>query len=87
MGQYDDRVERQRIKLEAEEWAKGVKGLHAHSLDSMWYAIGRSDGSVFDIQYNDGRVERRINSTGEVVMLGEQVTGEDLIRAYSRGGL
>ena len=52
MGQYDDRVERQRIKLEAEEWAKGIKGLHAHSLDSMWYALGRSDGSVFDIQYN-----------------------------------
>ena len=29
MGQYDDRVERQRILIEAEEWAEGVKDLHA----------------------------------------------------------
>ena len=37
MSQYDERVERQRLKLKAEEWAKGVKSLHAHSLSSMWY--------------------------------------------------
>ena len=38
MSQYDDRVEKQRLKLEAEEWAKGVKAVHAHSLNSMFYA-------------------------------------------------
>jgi len=87
MGQYNDKVERQRMRLEAEDWANGVKALHAHSLDSLWYAEGRKDGSVFDVEYNDGRVQRTINSTGEVVILGKQLIGDDLIQAYSRGGI
>ena len=87
MSQYDDRVEKQRLKLEAEEWATGVKSVHAHSLDSLGYAQGRSDGSVLDIQYNDGSVKRTIASTDEVVMLGEAIKGDDLIQAYSRGGI
>ena len=87
MGQYDDKVERQRLKLEAEKWANGVKALHAHSLDSLWYAEGRKDGSVLDVEYNDGRVQRTINSTNETIMLGEQVTGDDLVQAFSRGGI
>ena len=37
MGQYQDKVERQRLLLEAEEWAKEVRSLHAHSMNSMWY--------------------------------------------------
>ena len=90
MGQYEERVERQRIKLEAEKWAKGVKVLHAHQLKSMWYddrPQDTDDSSVLDIQYNDGRIERRIQKTGEVVQMGEQIKGEELIRAYSRGGI
>ena len=90
MGQYEDRVERQRIKLEAEKWAKGIKVLHAHQLKSMWYddrPQDTDDSSVLDIQYNDGRIERRIQKTGEVVQMGEQIKGEELIRAYSRGGI
>tara|TARA_X000000368_G_scaffold354583_1_gene296118 strand:+ start:286 stop:558 length:273 start_codon:yes stop_codon:yes gene_type:complete len=90
MGQYEDRVERQRIKLEAEKWAKGIKVLHAHQLKSMWYddrPQDTDDSSVLDIQYNDGRIERRIQKTGEVVQMGEQIKGEELIRAYSRGGV
>jgi hypothetical protein len=53
MSQYNDRVEKQRLKLEAEEWAQGVKSIHAHSLNSLFYADDRNDGSVLDIQYND----------------------------------
>ena len=88
MTQYDDQVAYQAAKIKAEEWANGVKLLHAHSLDSCYYAEGRSDGSVLDVQYNDGRVQRTINSTGEVVMLNldNQVTGADLGRAFERGG-
>ena len=37
MGEHSDKVARQRVLLEAEEWAKGVSGIHAHSLSSMWY--------------------------------------------------
>ena len=40
MGQYDDRVERQRILLEAEEWALGVKDLHAHTGHPGSHACG-----------------------------------------------
>ena len=35
MGQFDDKVERQRKLIAAEEWSRGIKALHAHSIDSM----------------------------------------------------
>jgi hypothetical protein len=82
MGQYDYKVERQRLLLEAEEWAKGVTDIHAHSLDSMWYAKGRKDGSVIDTRYNSGRIVREIVSTGEKIELGKILKGEELIWAY-----
>jgi hypothetical protein len=89
MTQYDDRVAYQKAKIDAEKWANGVKMIHAHSLDSCYYAEGRSDGSVMDIQYNDGRVQRTINSTGEVIILNMEntVTGSDLVRAFERGSV
>ena len=89
MTQYDDRVAYQKAKIEAEEWANGVKLVHAHSLSSCFYAEGRSDGSVMDVQFNDGRVQRTINATGEVVMLNMEnvVTGSELVRAFQRGGV
>ena len=82
MTQYNNRVEEQKLRLEAEEWARGVKSLHGHSLNSLWYADGRSDGSVLDIMYNDGSVERQITSTSETIILGERLTGQDLVNSY-----
>ena len=86
MTQYDDRVEMQKYKLQAEEWANRIKSLHCHSLDSMWYGDGRTDGSVEDIEYNDGRVRRTIRDTGEVVWLNQDkvVKGDELIRTFIR---
>ena len=37
MTQYDERVELQRLKIEAEEWASKVKTIHGHSISSMHY--------------------------------------------------
>ena len=37
MTQYHDRVVKRAKQIAAEEWARGVKSLHAHSLNSMWY--------------------------------------------------
>ena len=37
MTQYNETVNNQRLLLEAEEWAKGIKSIHAHSTSSMWY--------------------------------------------------
>lgn len=87
MTEHNERVERQRTKLEAEKWAQGVKTLHAHSLTSMAYDIRGNDGSVMDIEYNDGSIKREIQSNKQIVWLGEQLTGDELIQAYSRGGI
>jgi len=87
MTQYEDRVEQQRLKIEAEEWAKGVKSLHAHSLNSMYYddrPQDTEDGkTVMDVMYNDGSV-RRTCADGGVIIMGTQLRGEDLVDEYRR---
>jgi 2-polyprenyl-3-methyl-5-hydroxy-6-metoxy-1,4-benzoquinol methylase len=87
MSEYDDKVQQQRDKLAAEEWAKGVKSMQAHSLKSMWYDNRPQDtdnGSVMDVSYNDGSIKRTIQSTGETVIMGQQLTGEELVYEYNR---
>ena len=86
MTQYDETVENQRLLLEAEEWSKTVKSVHAHSLDSMWYDTRPQDTAdgktVMDTQYNNGTVKRDILSTGEVYIFGKALTGAELVDAY-----
>lgn len=87
MGQFSDRVERQRLLLEAEKWAKEVSGIHAHSLSSMWYdnrPEDTADGKgVVDISYNNGLIKRELED-GTKVYFGEKLRGDDLIDAYVR---
>jgi len=87
MTQYDDTVERQRALLAAEEWAIGVKAIHAHSLSSMWYddhPEHTSEGKyVTDIEYNNGTVERHLKD-GTKHIFGVALTGDDLIQAFSQ---
>jgi hypothetical protein len=87
MTQYDDTVERQRVLLAAEDWAKGVKSVHAHSLGSMWYDTRPQDtqdgNSVMDIQYNSGLIERQ-TSDGYTVYFGKELKGDDLIQEFQR---
>lgn len=87
MTQYDDTVERQRLLLEAEEWAKGVKSLHVHSFDSMWYDDRPQDTKgkkmVTDTEYNNGVITRHQN--GKLIhTFGEELTGDELIDSYVR---
>ena len=87
MTQYDDRVERQRLLLEAEKWAQSVKDIHVHGLSSMWYddrPEDTADGKyVTDTAYNSGLIERSKN--GKIIhTFGEKLTGELLIREYER---
>ena len=86
MSEHNEIVERQRQLLAAEKWARGVKTLHAHSLTSLWYDDRGNDGSVLDTEYNDGRIQREIRETGEIVWFGEKLTGDALIDAYGRHG-
>jgi len=87
VSQYSDRVERQKLLLEAEKWAKEIKSLHAHSMDSMWYDTRPQDTEdgkfVTDIQYYSGLVKREF-SDGDYVYLGEELKGEELINEYVR---
>ena len=88
MSQYDERVEQQRLKIAAEEWAQGVRSLHAHSLNSMWYDTRPEDTAdgkgVVDTEYNNGLVKRQLNN-GEVYLFSEnELKGDALIQAYSQ---
>jgi len=57
----------------------------------MWYETEESikdfeNGNVTDTHYYGGHVVRQQN--GKVIRtFGEQVTGEDLVNAYVRGGV
>jgi hypothetical protein len=86
MSEHNEIVERQRQLLLAEEWSKGIKAIHAHSLTSLWYDDRGNDGSVCDTEYNSGLIEREIRKTGETVYFGEPLSGDDLIDQYSRAG-
>tara|TARA_X000000950_G_scaffold287788_1_gene401663 strand:+ start:1533 stop:1811 length:279 start_codon:yes stop_codon:yes gene_type:complete len=89
MGQYDDRVARQRLILEAEEWAKGVSSIHIHSITSMWYETPESkaellkNGTVTDTTFNNGLIER---TRGDklICSFGLASTGDDLLDKYQR---
>lgn len=87
MTEFNKIVEIQRQKIKAEIWARGINTLHAHSLSSMGYDTRGDDGSVLDIIYNDGSIKREIQSNKKVVWLGEKLTGDKLLQAYSRGGI
>jgi|TARA_R100000231_G_C5237274_1_gene138600 hypothetical protein len=85
MGQFDDKVQKQRDLLAAEEWAKGVHHIHSHRLKSMWYETRPQDtdeGNVMDIIFNDGLIERHLPDGG-VVFLGKRLKGQDLVDKWS----
>ena len=91
MGQYDDRVERQRVLLEAEEWSKGIANIHVHQITSMWYETPESkaellkNGHVTDTTFNNGLIERRRDDT-LICSFGLALSGDDLLDSYLRGG-
>ena len=90
MGEFDYRVQRQKILLEAEEWADGIKGIHVHGITSMWYETVESkadiekNGQVTDTEYNSGLIVRERNGK-KVCTFGIRKTGDDLIDVYLTG--
>lgn len=88
MSQYDNVVNRQKRMLAAEEWSKGVKGIHAHSLTSLWYETNPDrtgdDLMVCDTEYNDGTITRDYIKTGKTEIIGERLTGSDLLDEFER---
>ena len=90
MTEFTQAVEKQKIRLEAEEWANSTEWLQLHSLSSMWYDDRPQDTEggkmVTDICYKSGLIERTLSS-GEKVYFGEQLKGEDLVDAYMKSSL
>jgi len=84
MTEFNSIVEEQKLLLEAEEWAKGVRTVHAHSLTSLWYDTRKNDGAVLDIEFNNGVVKREIRKTGEIIFFGKALTGVELINSFVR---
>ena len=92
MTEYDARVEKQRLLLEAEEWANGIKSLHSHRLKSMWYDTRPQDTDngqyVIDKQYNGSEIERSIfDNKGKYLgtfIFGKRLTGDELINEYRK---
>ena len=66
------------VLLEAEEWAKGVSGIHANSLSSMWYDTRPQDTedgkTVCDRHFNSGLIERTCDD-GSIVYFGTRTEG------------
>jgi hypothetical protein len=89
MTEYSKIVENQAKIIAAEEWAKGVNQIHAHSLNSMWYDNRPQDTSegkmVTDLTYNNGVVKRTCQD-GSTVYFGDELCGDTLIDAYERNG-
>lgn len=84
MTQYDDRVQMQKMLLDAEEWSKGVASLHAHSSNSMYYddRPGDTEGkSVIDVEYNSGIIERWQDNK-IIHTFGEKLKGEELVQKW-----
>lgn len=87
MTQYNDRVERQKLLLEAEEWATGIRDIHMHSITSMWYETAESkaellkNGPVTDTTFNNGLIERTRGDT-LICTFGLASVGDDLLDKY-----
>ena len=90
MGEYDYRVQRQRVLLEAEEWAEGIKSIHTHRITSMYYETKETkadiekNGQVTATEYNSGLIVRTRDNK-EICTFGIRKTGDDLIDAYQKG--
>jgi len=86
MTQYDDVVEKQRIKAAAEAWGKKVNNIHMFNSDdtNVWYDDRKGDGRVIDTMFNSGLIKREISSTGKTVYIGKRAKGETLIDRFRR---
>ena len=86
MSEHDEVVERQRNLLNAEEWAKGIRTIHSHKINSMYYddrPEDTADSAVTDKEFNNGVIQRYKN--GKLIhTFGEALTGQALIDSFKR---
>ena len=84
MGEFDYRVQRQRVLLEAEKWAEGIKSIHTHGITTMYYETKETkadiekNGHVTDTEYNSGLIVRERDGK-EICTFGIRKTGDALL--------
>ena len=87
MTQYDNIVEDQRLLIKAEKWAKGVKAIHGHGINSLWYDNRPQDTSegkrVLDTEFYSGLIQRTC-SDGSLVYFGKELKGKELVDSYKQ---
>ena len=88
MTEYNDVVEQQRIRLNAQEWAKCMTDMHVHSLNSMWYDDRPQDTEnnkmVTDIRYNSGIIKRWQDGV-LIHTFGKRLSNQEIVEAYLKG--
>ena len=89
MSEHDEIVQRQRNLLNAEEWAKGIRSIHSHQMNSMYYddrPEDTVDSAVTDKEYNNGVIQRY--KEGKLIhTFGKPLTGQALIDSYMRNSI
>jgi len=71
MTQYKEEVEKYKAKMEAEEWGKRVKYLHA------------SNG-ILEVAYNNGEIHFEETATGKKWIKGQADSKKTLIQRFEK---
>ena len=71
MTQYSDKVKKHKEKMEAEEWGKRVKYLHA------------SNG-ILEVAYNNGEIHFEETATGKKWIEGQADSKKTLIQRFGK---
>ena len=71
MTQYKDKVAKHKAKIEAEEWGKKVRYIHA-------------SGGVLEVAYNNGEKHFEETATGKKWKTGVDYSKENLIDKFAR---
>ena len=88
MTEYSEAVERQKILIEAEKWAKQINQIHFHSLTSMYYDTVETkeelikNGPVTDTTYNSGLIIGRRNNKEETIKKKQEETRSDALKTF-----
>ena len=86
MTEYTEVVARQKLLLDAEEWAKGIEQIHCHKTNTCYYddrPQDTADGQkVVDREFNSGRVERTLENGQVFIFTKYELKGDELIDSY-----
>ena len=71
MTEYKELVEETRVRLQVEEWSKGIKYIHANN-------------GIIETKFNNGDIEYEDTSTGKKTWKRKRATKRTLINKFLR---